>query len=156
MHVRIETTVETDVTPEIIRRALLDFSDQRLAIWPTLDPSTYEVHWVEETAAELTEGSPRPKVWSREHYDWSHPTTITWTAVESNFCVPGSHIAMDIQPREGGGATVHAVWDRTSANTKGWINLAVIRLGGNRLLTWATKKSLDDLVKYYGDEAFGS
>ena len=105
MRVTLTATVETDVSPDVIRRALLDFSDERPDRWPTLDPKTYEVHWVGETAAELTEGSPFPKVWSREHYDWSHPTIISWTARESNFCVPGSHVSMDIQPKPSGGSS---------------------------------------------------
>ena len=107
------------------------------------------MHWVEETSAEVTEGSPFPKVWSRERYDWSHPTIITWTAQESNFCTPGSHVSMDIQARATGGSTVTVTWDRTAANTRGRINLAVIRLGGNRLLNWATRKSLTDVASSY-------
>ena len=153
MHVRIEASVTTDVDAELIRRALLDFSDRRTDIWPQLDPDTYDVHWVKETSAEITEGTPRPKVWSREHYDWSHPTIISWTAVESNFCTPGSHVSMDIQPRDTGGSTVTVVWDRTSANAKGWLNLAVVRLGGKRLLTWATNRSLQDVAAAYRDDS---
>lgn len=81
-----------------------------------------------ENSAEVTEGSPLPKVWSREPYDWSHPTTITWTAVESNFCTPGSHVSMDITPNGAGGSRVAVAWDRTAANLLGRINLAVIVL----------------------------
>ena len=153
MRVRLEVEVESEVAPELVRRALLDFSDRRPEIWPQLDPDTYEVHWVSDTTAELTEGTPRPKVWSREHYDWSHPTTISWTAVESNFCTPGSHVSMDIVPNETGGSRVHVVWDRTAANLRGRVNLAVIRLGGTRLLRWATRKSLSDVAQAYDDEA---
>jgi len=151
MRVRLEVGVESEVPPATIRRALLDFSDQRADLWPQLDPKTYKVHWVDETNAELTEGTAFPKVWSREHYDWSHATTITWTAVESNFCVPGSYVSMDIQPGSGGGSRITVVWDRTAANLKGRINLFVIRIGGHRLLRWATRKSLDDVARAYGD-----
>jgi hypothetical protein len=141
------TTVETDVAPETIRRALLDFSEQRPKRWPQLDPKTYQVHWVGETSAEVTEGSPFPKVWSRERYDWSDPTTITWTAQESNFCMPGSHISMDIRPLPTGRSAVTVTWDRTAANARGRVNLAVVRLGGRRLLRWATQKSLADIAR---------
>lgn len=151
VRVTLEVEVESDVAPELIRQALLDFSDRRPEIWPQLDPKTYQVHWVDETSAEVTEGSPLPKVWSREHYDWSHPTTITWTAVESNFCTPGSHISMDITPSGAGGSCVAVTWDRTAANLRGRINLAIIALGGNRLLRWATRKSLSDVAKAYAD-----
>ena len=153
MRVTLHVDIESDVSPELIREALLDFTDRRPDIWPQLDRKTYEVHWVEETSAELTEGTPFPKVWSREHYDWSHPTKVSWTAVESNFCTPGSHISMDIIPHGSGGSRVAVTWDRTAANLRGRINLAVIRLGGNRLLRWATKKSLRDLAKAHGRRA---
>ena len=147
MRVNLQVDVESDVSPETIRSALLDFTRRRLDLWPQLDPDTYEVHWVKETSAEVTEGSPRPKVWSREHYDWSHATTITWTAVESNFCVPGSHISMDITPREGGGSRVAVTWGRTAANLRGRMTLAVVGIGGRRLPRWATHKSLEDVAK---------
>lgn len=152
MRVKLEVEVESDVAPELIRRALLDFSDRRPEIWPQLDPNTYHVHWVGETNAEVTEGSALPKVWSREHYDWSHPTTITWTAVESNFCTPGSHISMGITPNGTGGSLVAVTWDRTAANLRGRLNLAVIAAGGNRLLRWATHRSLADVAHAYAED----
>lgn len=152
MRVRLETTVDTSVAPELIRRALLDFSERRPDIWPQLDAKTYKVHRVTDTTAEVTEGSRFPKVWSREHYDWSLPTTITWTAMESNFCTPGSHIEMGIAPNGTGGSLVAVTWDRTAANLRGRVNLAVVALGGNRLLRWATRKSLDDVAKAYSDD----
>jgi len=147
MRVTVNADVETDLSPGLIRDALLDFTDRRLELWPQLDPATYSVHWVRETSAEVTEGSPHPRVWSREHYDWSHPTTITWTAVESNFCTPGSHISMDVAPLENGGSRVTVSWDRTATSLKGRIVLGVVRIGGNRLLGWATRKSLADLAR---------
>lgn len=152
MRVTVMVDVESNVPPELIRQGLLDFSDRRPEIWPQLDPKTYEVHWVNETSAEVTEGSPLPKVWSREHYDWSHPTTITWTAVESNFCTPGSHISMDITPNGAGGSRVAVTWDRTAANLRGRISLAVIAVGGHRLLRWATRKSVSDIAKAYAED----
>jgi hypothetical protein len=152
MRVTLHALVDSDVSPELIRRALLDFSDRRPQVWPQLDPKTYKVHSVNETSADVTEGSPFPRVWSREHYDWSHPTTITWTAAESNFCTPGSHISMDITPGEAGGSRVAVTWDRTAANLRGRINLTVIAIGGERLLRWATRKSLADVAKAYPDQ----
>jgi hypothetical protein len=130
MTVTVHCEVDTDVSSEVIREALLDFTEQRTKLWSQLDPSTYKVHWVKETSAEVTEGSPHPRVWSREHYDWSHPTRITWTAVESNFCLPGSHVSMDLAPRPEGGTTVAVTWERTPSNLKGSMSIGVVRLGG--------------------------
>jgi hypothetical protein len=151
VRVTLHTTVDSDVSPEVIRMALLDFGDDRPDIWPQLGPRTYQVHWIDDTSAEVTEGSPFPKVWSRERYDWSDATTITWTAVESNFCTPGSHISMDVAANGVGGSQVAVTWDRTAANLRGRISLAVIGIGGNRLLQWATRNSLRDVAEAYAD-----
>jgi hypothetical protein len=100
MRIRIQTDLETDVAPSLIREALLDFSDRRLSTWAdTLDPDTHKVHWIEETSAEVTEGNRRPKLWSRERYDWSQPNVITWTTQESDLCAPGSYISMSSRRR---------------------------------------------------------
>ena len=147
MRVQIHTEVDTDVAPDVIRNALLDFSPRRLEVWKeTLDPATYEVHWIEETSAEVTEGTARPKVWSRERYDWSHPTTITWTAQESNFCTPGSHVAMDIRPLPDGGTHLTVTWDRSPSNLRGRLWLGGAAIGGRRLLTWATRRALETIA----------
>ena len=151
MRVTLHADVDSEVDPELIRKALLDFSDRRPDLWPQLDRKTYELHWLGETGAEVTEGSPFPRVWSRERYDWSHPTKITWTAVESNVCTPGRHISMDVTPNGSGGSRVAVTWDRTAANLRGRINLAVIAVGGTRLLRWATHKSLRDVAKAYSE-----
>ena len=143
VRIQITTAVDTHVAPDRIRDALLDFSDQRLVTWSrTLDPATYEVHHVGDTSAEVTEGSKRPFVWSRERYVWEQPDLITWTAVESNFCEPGSHIAMHLEPRDDGGTHLTVTWDRTPSNWRGRLYLYPIKLGGSRLLNWATRQAL--------------
>lgn len=143
MRVRITTEVETPIGPDRIRAALLDFSDKRLVTWSkTLDPATYEVHHVGETSAEVTEGSKRPFVWSRERYVWEDQRRITWTTLESNFCEPGSHVAMILDPSDGGGTNLTVTWDRTASNWKGRLYLLPIKLGGSRLLGWATRQAL--------------
>lgn len=147
MRVNLTAEAESALSAEQVRTALLDFSDRRPDLWPQLDPETYRVHWIGETSAEVTEGSPRPRVWSHDHYDWSHPTRVTWTSMESNFCTPGSFVSMDITPREDGGCRVAATWDRTAAGPKGWLMLGFVALGGNWFLRLATRKSLADLAE---------
>jgi hypothetical protein len=151
MRVTIHTELDTDVPSELIREALLDFTDRRLATWAkTLDPETYQVHWVGDTSAEVTEGSARPKVWSRERYDWSEPDTISWTTQESNFCTPGSRVVMQINPLLDGGSHIAVTWDRSPSNLRGGIYLGGAALGGRRLLTWATTRALGDLQRTLG------
>jgi hypothetical protein len=146
MRVAITTAVETDVPEALIREALLDFSERRLVTWSkTLDPASYVVHSVGATTADVTEGNRWPRVWSREEYDWSTPGRISWTSRESNFCRPGSFIAMDIRPLESGGSRVTVTWDRTAANLRGRLWLLPAKLLGPRLLSWATHQALEQI-----------
>jgi hypothetical protein len=148
MRVRVHAEVETDVAAETIRKALLDFSDRRLEIWSkTLDPKSYEVHEIGDTWAVVKEGNRFPKLWSRERYDWSTPNTISWISQDSDFCTPGSGITMVITPDDGGGSHVAVTWDRTSKNLKGWLWLLGPRIGGERMLRWATKQALRSAAK---------
>ena len=88
----VDRAVETTLSPEALRDALIDFSDRRPDIWPGLSRELYEVYSVGETTADVKEGnkSPLGPFWAREHYDWSDPDTVRWTVQESNFCAPGS------------------------------------------------------------------
>ena len=100
------------------------------------------MHHIGETSAEVTEGSKRPFVWSRERYEWADARRITWTALESNFCEPGSHVEMLLDPAEGGGTHLTVTWERTASNWRGRLYLFPVKLGGRRLLGWATRQAL--------------
>ena len=152
MRVEIHAEIDTELPPELIRNALLDFTERRLDIWSdTLDPATFRVHSVGETTAVVTEGTRRPKVWSRERYDWSKPGTITWTTEESNFCTPRSFIRMDITPNPTGGSHIAVEWNRSPSNLRGRLYLTVAALGGQRLLAWATRHALNGVAKRMRD-----
>lgn len=109
----LDTHVETSLRPEEVREALLDFSERRPRIWPGITASLYEVYTVDETSAEVREGTKLPfgAVWARERYDWSSPDTIRWTVIESNFAVPGSFVSATLEPKDGG-TRVKIHWER--------------------------------------------
>jgi hypothetical protein len=102
---RYELTVP--FPPEVVLGALVDFSDRRPRVWPeTSHPAVYEVHSVDATHADVTEGLPF--AWSRERYDWSEPGVVRLTQVDSNVARNGS-----IQYRlEADGAGTRIVCDR--------------------------------------------
>jgi hypothetical protein len=112
---KVELDLETNLAPEQVRAALLDFTPRRPQIWPGITASLYEVYRVEQTSADIKEGTKMPggEFWAKEHYDWSSPGLITWTVRESNFCAPGSSVSASISPRDGGGSVIHVVWNRT-------------------------------------------
>ncbi len=96
--------------PDVVLGALLDFSDRRPRVWPeTSHPAVYEVHSLDATHAEVTEGVPF--AWSRERYDWSEPGVVRLTQLDSNVARNGS-----IQYRvEASGAGTRIVCDRHRA-----------------------------------------
>jgi hypothetical protein len=126
----LEFDVESSLSPEAVKAALLDFSERRPAIWPDLSAKQYKVHSVGATEADVREGSELPvmTIWAREHYDWSTPGTVRWTARESNFCAPGSYAQATLHPREGGGTRLRIAWDRTGTGVRGRLLVALVRL----------------------------
>jgi Polyketide cyclase / dehydrase and lipid transport len=124
---KVTLDLEATVPPERIRAALLDFSPDRPALWPGIEPALYEVYSVGETSALVKEGSKMPgtAVWAVEEYDWADPTTVTWTVRESNFCTPGSSVSAAIEPR-GSGSRVRIVWNRTPTSFMSRLVMAVI------------------------------
>lgn len=107
--------VDTKATPEQVRRAFVDFSERRPQIWDrTLDPKTYEVHEQGPTWAVARESSPGSPVWLVVRYDWSDPSVIRWTVVESSYGGDGDG-SVRVSPGAGGGSRVHAEWESTNA-----------------------------------------
>jgi hypothetical protein len=126
---RIEFVIRTDAAPEAIRAALLDFSERRPELWPGLPPDQYEIYEVGDTWAEIREGY-RGRIWVREHYDWSVPGRIVFTAVDSGFAKPGSHVVIDIEPAERGGSRLHVTWERWGKDLFGKLFIGLMALTG--------------------------
>ena len=125
---KLTIDLETSLSPDRVRGALLDFTDNRPAIWPGIEPSLYEVHSVGADHAVVKEGSKMPgtSVWAVEEYDWSDPAHITWTVRESNFCAPGSYVSAAISARPGGGSRIRVVWHRTPTSFSGRVAAMLI------------------------------
>ncbi len=130
---RLEFDLETSVPPDRVIAALTDFSERRPDIWPGLSRDWYEVYSVEETSAEIREGTGgrRSPVWARERYDWSTPGTVTWTVQESPFSKPGSFVSAKVEAKDGG-SKIHVTWERhpTSLLTAAAVWFVVATRGG--------------------------
>lgn len=124
---RVEFDMRTTLPPEKVISMLTDFSDKRPDMWPGLWRDAYEVYSVGQNTAEVREGSKSPKVWAKEHYDWSVPGTVRWEVVESNFCKPGSFVEAKISPGNGG-SKVHVTWNRSPTSPMGYVATALIVL----------------------------
>lgn len=125
-------TIEAPVAPDVVLGALLDFTERRPDLWPELDPDVYRVERVEGTTALVREGQRTPRLWALEEYDWSVPGTVTWTARESNFCVPGSFMSARVEAGADGGSRVHCTWSRTGVGGKGKLIVAMMRFTRGR------------------------
>ena len=85
----IRFQVFTDLPPDRVLQALIDFSDQRPIVWPKIDRSHFRVHGEGPNWAEVTEGNAL--AWERNRYEWNAGAgEVTVTAVESDTWAPGS------------------------------------------------------------------
>jgi hypothetical protein len=146
----IHLTVTTPVAPERIVRAFTDFTPQRLYTFPNLDPHYYEVHAVQATSAEVTEGSAFfGGVWERAHYDWSQPDDITITVQASNAFASGSFWKYHITAGENGGSHIDFTLHRVGKNLKGRVLATLLRVFGRRIF----RQDLDQTLKHLAEES---
>ena len=126
----VEMDVETSLSPDRVKQLLLDFSERRPEIWPSIAPDMFEVIDRGDTWADVREGTKAPglTIWAIEHYDWSVPGTIRWTVTESNFSTVGSFVQAEIAPRDDGGSKVRLTWSREGTTLKGKVILRLIAL----------------------------
>lgn len=106
--------IATQATPDQVRRAMTDFTDQRLRTWSrTLDPSTYELRELGDTWAVARESTARSPHWVVCRYDWSDPTVVRWTVEECSW--GGSGEGSVRATPEDGGSRVDVEWTYTGA-----------------------------------------
>lgn len=146
-------TVAAPVSPDAVIGALTDFSERRPELWPDLDPEIYRVDELGLTWAVVREGQRKPRLWAIEEYDWSVPATVTWTARESNFCLPGSFMSAEVEPTPVGGSRVHVIWSRSGVGLKGRMMVGIMRLTNGRPLAKSLGVALAGLA---GTDARGS
>lgn len=134
--------IETNASPQQVRTALTDFTDERLRIWNrTLDPKTYQVREHGPTWAVARESSPRSPFWVVARYDWSDPDVIRWTVVESSYGGGGTGVVR-IAPRPGGGSVLHAEWDNTEPRRQRFV-LLLVHLVASRMIARSWAAALD-------------
>ena len=135
--------LETQASPEQVRRALTDFSESRLRIWNrTLDPRTYQVREQGPTWAVARESSPGSPFWVVARYDWSEPAEVRWTVVESSYGGGGEGVVR-VAPGENGGSRLHAEWVNTEPRRQKAMLFLLHRLPMNRVISRMWASALD-------------
>lgn len=107
--------VETSLSPERVLAAAYDFSERRERIFPAVSSRRLQVHELDETSADVTEGTRAGPIvnWERCRYEWSQPGSVTATVTDSNvYAVPGSLWEIRASAKEDGGSRVEMVWTR--------------------------------------------
>lgn len=140
-------SLETKAAPAAVLAALTDFTPRRTDLWPALDPKIYRVDEVSETSAVVREGQRSPRLWAIEEYDWSRPDTVVWTARESNFCAPGSFMAVRVAPAETGGSRLVITWNRTGITLKGRMITRMVRTTKGKPIATSLGRALDALAE---------
>lgn len=111
----IPVVLETPLPPERVLQAANDFSERRAQVFPAVSVEGLEVHEVEGSSADVTEGTPvRPfgVNWERCRYDWSQPGSVTAAVTESNVYEPaGSRWEIKASANDAG-TRVEMVWVR--------------------------------------------
>ncbi len=131
----IRFTIAVPIAPQAVAVALTDFSPDRPTRWRNLDPTTYRVHALGETWAEVTEGaSLAGGVWERSRYDWSQPNVITSTLIDSNTVAPGSYWKYELRPSRNGGSEITCTVHRLGKGLRGRAIVTLVGLLGGRVI----------------------
>lgn len=135
--------LETKASPEQVRRALTDFTQDRPRIWNrTLDPKTYELREQGPTWAVARESTPGSPFWVVARYDWSDPTMVRWTIVESSYGGGGAG-SIRVTPRDDGGSLLHAEWTYTEPRRQKAMLSLFLRLPMNPVISRMWASALD-------------
>lgn len=145
MHTKFEFDFVTTATPDQVVELMTDFSPNRPHRWPASSEKAFEVYRLGDTDADIREGQDFPKLWATWHYDWSVPGSVTLTVVDSDALAAGSNMSLTATPAEGGGSSVHGVWEQTSKNVIALAGVTLMRFVGPRLLSAYYKKVYDGL-----------
>jgi hypothetical protein len=145
----VTVSAETSASPEQVLAAARDFSEHRAQIWPNVEAKRLEVHERGDTWAVVTEGTMVVGVfWERCRYDWSEPTQLTATVIESNVFKPGSSWQLQATPRDGAGSIVATTVLRDYRHGfRGTFARSVNHLGGRRLFGWFLRRALAAIEK---------
>jgi hypothetical protein len=135
-----EFDMETDLAPERVMGALLDFTDRRPKLWPGLNPKEFRVLRSGDTWAEIREGNGG-KIWANERYDWSEPGFVIWRVTASGFSSTDSYVSARFT-RRGTGSRIHVTWDRRGTGLFGRFVIWLIGVTGGRPVRASLKRGL--------------
>jgi hypothetical protein len=147
----IRVVSETTVPAERVLRAAYDFSERRAELFPAVELEHFEVHEIDGTSADVTEGTrtgPFGTNWERCRYDSSQPGSVTAPVTDSNVYEPeGSRWEIRATPH-GGGSQVEMVWERQfKGNARGVIFGTLFRTVGKPIFHRYARDVIENLER---------
>jgi len=129
---RVHASAEGAFPPTAFVDALTDFGPERPQVWGNSSAGHLVVHDRGDTWADVTEGTDAGGIWQRYRYDWSDPSLISLTVIDSNAFGAGSHWEYRLTPINGGSRTrIDLMINRIPTTPKGKrFDLILMLIGG--------------------------
>ena len=140
----------TSATPEQFVAGLTDFGPGRRKLFANSADGYLEVHRQGANEADVTEGSNG--VWERLHYDWSDPTRVKLTTIDSNTWGEGSGFTYTFTRKPDGTTDVDVAVVRNGKNVKGRVLEVVLNTVGR----WVLQRQLGSTVRAIEAKGNGS
>ncbi len=133
----------TTSTPEQYVDGLTNFGPGRAKLFANSADDYLKVHNRGPSRADVTEGSGG--IWERLHYDWSDPSRVILTTVDSNVWGGSSGHTYTFSHRIDGTTDIDVVVVREGKNLKGWILGLVLGTIGRGVLKRAFENSVKEI-----------
>lgn len=130
----------TTLTPDQYIAGLTDFGPGRSQLFGNSADEYLKVHSRSGTQADVTEGSGG--IWERLHYDWSDPSHVVLTTMDSNFWGGASGHTYTFRRRPDGMTEIDVDVVREGKNLKGRMLGLVLSIVGKRVLEPAFRNSV--------------
>ena len=130
----------TTATPEQFIAALTDFGPGRQELFGNSSDGYLKVHSEGPGHADVTEGSRG--IWERLHYDWTDPSRVVMTTVDSNIWGGHSGHTYTFMRHPNGTTDIDADVVREGKNFKGRVLGLVLRTIGKGVLEKAFENSV--------------
>jgi hypothetical protein len=142
----IRFQVTTDLPPDRVLGALIDFSDQRPLAWPNIDQAHFRVHGQGPDWADVTEGNAL--AWERNRYEWNAAAgEVTVRALESDAWAPGSRWQYTLSPTPTGGTQIEVTAVRTPRTLRGRLIALALPVLGRRIIKSDMERVLERLAR---------
>ena len=147
----IRVVADTTVPPERVLKAAYDFSERRAQLFPAVELEHFEVHEIDGTSADVTEGTrtgPFGTNWERCRYDSSQPGSVSAPVTDSNVYEPeGSSWKIRATPNADG-SQVEMVWERRfKGNARGIIFGTLFRTVGKPIFHRYARDVIENLER---------